>query len=414
MVFSPRLRFLILFLSLLSPLSQAAQRGFEGTIEYVQIDEYHSEKDRQELLRKIEAVNQSLDLRHQIRMFSQDTSRIIFQVKEDSLIGKSFIGGESMPHQVQFQQGFRAQLFNPITGKKTKIGMDRKEEEWEEFLDENLHAHWRDRVKVGSWFKKDYDQLIRHPSEEKEILGYRCTLFELPAGRSTTFYWIAESLRPGPKQDIPYFFQEIFTPHGMILRTEYETNRYLKRRIRQVSKLSMEKIESMRTQFQFYEVKGEEQAPRTPLDDNQHLSESEIGDAPLLPDFYFRYLGEERLGKLSDFQEDGKHLLIALWASWCRPCLNKIPELKKIQRRNKAFLQTLSLNTSDLKTRYIREVVQENEMDWPQGLTTERLSQFLNPDGRLPRYILLDPEGRIRASGSNLEELEITKKIRRY
>ncbi|MEX0770729.1 MAG: TlpA disulfide reductase family protein [Balneolaceae bacterium] len=99
---------------------------------------------------------------------------------------------------------------------------------------------------------------------------------------------------------------------------------------------------------------------------------------------------------MSDFR--GKYVLLDFWASWCVPCLNEFPDMKRIYR-----------NTSREDFEIVAISIEEDSLIWRRAL-----EQFDNPwiqvyggnsfeqetfqeykGGGIPFYLLINPEGTI-------------------
>lgn len=99
---------------------------------------------------------------------------------------------------------------------------------------------------------------------------------------------------------------------------------------------------------------------------------------------------------LKDFK--GKYLYIDFWATWCEPCKYQIPYLKKVEKayqdRNIEFI-SISVDKPKDREKWLQMVKEKN---------LEGVQLFANGDGNfmksykvggIPRFILLDPEGKI-------------------
>lgn len=124
----------------------------------------------------------------------------------------------------------------------------------------------------------------------------------------------------------------------------------------------------------------------------QHKSKLQPGE--LSPDFKY----EDAEGKLHSLAElKGKYVLIDFWASYCQPCKQEVPYwkelIRKFEKENIAFV-TISID-------YSREA-------WLEALKKEELeclNLIVDYDDisfaiaynveTIPRYILLDKEGKI-------------------
>ncbi len=106
---------------------------------------------------------------------------------------------------------------------------------------------------------------------------------------------------------------------------------------------------------------------------------------------------------LDDFL--GKYVYIDVWATWCPPCTNEIPDLKEIvkkyQDKNIAFI-SISVDRDSGYDKW-KEMIIEKEMKWTQLFADKDWdSDFIKTYSikGIPRYILLDPAGKIISSNA--------------
>ncbi|MEM6377205.1 MAG: TlpA disulfide reductase family protein [Bacteroidota bacterium] len=99
-------------------------------------------------------------------------------------------------------------------------------------------------------------------------------------------------------------------------------------------------------------------------------------------------------------QFSGKYVYIDLWASWCAPCRSEMPFTKKIRDKYQdqgLEVVSISLDKEAALPRW-KAMIEKLEMDWHNWHLKydfgSSLAQDLNIKG-IPRYILLDPEGKI-------------------
>ena len=121
-----------------------------------------------------------------------------------------------------------------------------------------------------------------------------------------------------------------------------------------------------------------------------------------LQDFSFTdFEGSAR--KLSDFR--GKYLLIDIWGSWCKPCVQDLPLLKAAHDRFAGpKFEILGIdyeNTWDEET--LRALMKEKDVSWPNA-TPASVKELVREKWRImafPTLILLDPDGVILETSSS-------------
>ena len=94
----------------------------------------------------------------------------------------------------------------------------------------------------------------------------------------------------------------------------------------------------------------------------------------------------------------GRPLLINVWASWCAPCVEEMPELARFadaQGDNGVQVLGLALDTTD----DVRGFLQQVPVDYPIVIETpgprDASVQLGNAQGLLPYSVLFDAQGRL-------------------
>ena len=112
-------------------------------------------------------------------------------------------------------------------------------------------------------------------------------------------------------------------------------------------------------------------------------------------------------GKLSDYAGKGKYVLLDFWASWCKPCCEEMPRLKRLYKKYKADLEIVGVSIeSDSKA--WRDKIADLKMDWVQLQDTTEEAADTYVVGAIPHTVLIDPSGKIIAKNLQGEELENT------
>lgn len=98
-----------------------------------------------------------------------------------------------------------------------------------------------------------------------------------------------------------------------------------------------------------------------------------------------------------------KCLLINFWGTWCRPCVEKVPELNSIYLKYGNQLEILSLNFRDKKQEIIK-FNEKNEVNWLQGYRTIDISNYFGQNG-YPFMVLISRDGKVVKNAVSLEEV---------
>ena len=101
--------------------------------------------------------------------------------------------------------------------------------------------------------------------------------------------------------------------------------------------------------------------------------------------------------KLSDFK--GKYVYIDVWATWCKPCVKEMPIFNQLKSDFKGQnIVFWSISTDNKKERWTNWLNKNKTSDYhsfiPKGQGLMNTYQVKT----LPRYILIDPQGKIVAA----------------
>lgn len=99
---------------------------------------------------------------------------------------------------------------------------------------------------------------------------------------------------------------------------------------------------------------------------------------------------------MEDFR--GKYILLDFWASWCIPCLDEFPHMRKLYSeydRDQFEIVAISIDEDSLRW---RQSINRFQNPWPQlyageGFQQETFEAYQG--GGIPFYILVDPSGNI-------------------
>jgi len=137
----------------------------------------------------------------------------------------------------------------------------------------------------------------------------------------------------------------------------------------------------------------------------QHFAENpELSTHPMAPAFEVTALDGSR------FNLDamgGRVVLIDFWATWCGPCNEELPHIKKIAKEFAGQpLVIISVSWDSDEARW-KQFIQKNEMTWVQYRDADHKLSNLFEINAIPHYFTIDADGVLTAEmlgeGSNVE-----------
>jgi len=122
-----------------------------------------------------------------------------------------------------------------------------------------------------------------------------------------------------------------------------------------------------------------------------------LQEGDISPDFSYESLDGSNVS-LSDLK--GNYVYIDVWATWCSPCLKQVPYLKKLEERyhdKKIVFVSISVDKADFKNAW-KQMIADKQLGGLQFFADKSFdSDFMEAYAvnSIPRFILIDPEGKI-------------------
>jgi thiol-disulfide isomerase/thioredoxin len=132
---------------------------------------------------------------------------------------------------------------------------------------------------------------------------------------------------------------------------------------------------------------------------------------PIAPNFTLKNIDGKNVS-LSDFK--GKVVYIDFWASWCGPCVYEIPYALKLEEELKDQNIVFVYISFDDKEELWKNAVIEKKLKGVQLINLRsfdsEMAKFYSISG-IPRYIIIDKEGRIHDSNAKRPSLDVKKDL---
>lgn len=129
------------------------------------------------------------------------------------------------------------------------------------------------------------------------------------------------------------------------------------------------------------------------------------------PDFQLTTTGDETI--TTETLQDQAYLL-DFWASWCAPCVAKLPKVDALSDSIGGGLQTIAVNVDDKEdVGQARKTVERLDLSMPVVLRGQgdddplwrQYGSMMDVRMSIPMYVLVDQEGKVRYAGRGGEEL---------
>ncbi|SEA57563.1 Peroxiredoxin [Psychroflexus halocasei] len=143
------------------------------------------------------------------------------------------------------------------------------------------------------------------------------------------------------------------------------------------------------------------------------MSSKSLKEGDFSPEFSYEAV-DGSIVNLSEFK--GKYVYIDVWATWCAPCIKQSPYLKELEERyhskNIVFV-SISVDKEKFKDTW-KQMIVDKELGGIQLFSDKSFdSEFMNAYAvnSIPRFILIDPEGKIVKTEAPRPSFDKTRKL---
>lgn len=110
----------------------------------------------------------------------------------------------------------------------------------------------------------------------------------------------------------------------------------------------------------------------------------------------------------------GRYILLDFWATWCKPCIGEIKNIKQAYMDfNKDKLQIVGILINENKEK-VQSFIDKNKIDWSQIFDEESIVKNIFSVKGIPDPILISPEGVIIERGESLRGSNLKETLIRY
>lgn len=98
--------------------------------------------------------------------------------------------------------------------------------------------------------------------------------------------------------------------------------------------------------------------------------------------------------QLNSFKNNNKLVFLEFWTSWCSPCIQALPTLKKIHDTYGDNIDVISINCDKTLSEDVLEIIETHNMNWIQGYINDDLKEQVSFE-MFPRGYLFNEKGEL-------------------
>lgn len=106
-------------------------------------------------------------------------------------------------------------------------------------------------------------------------------------------------------------------------------------------------------------------------------------------------------------QEQGKWMIVNLWAQWCKPCREEIPALNRLSDMlASSQIEVLGINYDGIEGAELDDAINSLNIRFPQMDARQQASINLKMPAALPATYIVSPTGEVKVSLIGKQNLE--------
>jgi thiol-disulfide isomerase/thioredoxin len=138
-----------------------------------------------------------------------------------------------------------------------------------------------------------------------------------------------------------------------------------------------------------------------PIGVDQVKTTLKVGDP--MPDLLIESLSGNQ-EKFANLLEPGKYTFIDFWATWCKGCIEELPQIQTASDRYSDRLNVIGLHCSTVSNERLKKFIQSKKLSWTQKIAPDAVVEKMQITG-FPYGILLKPDGKIAAFNIRIEDV---------
>ncbi len=101
--------------------------------------------------------------------------------------------------------------------------------------------------------------------------------------------------------------------------------------------------------------------------------------------------------KLADYR--GRVVLVVFWATWCPPCMQEVPSLKRLQNKyGEKGLSVLGVSVDGRPEKVLPKFIADEKINYQVLVSNNKVEKAYGGISSIPTAFLIDREGILRAS----------------